>query len=381
MSSSMKKHVLKRGFDIPFEGDAEKSISDVSVTRFAVQPPNYRGIAPIPKLLVKIGDHIQAGDAIFYDKSNPDILYVAPVSGEIIEVHRGEKRAIVEIVILADNKIEYRQMESMDVGSADAAALRKFFRSSGLWPLINQRPYDIVAEDIEPSNIFISTFDTAPLAPDLSFVLDGRESEFQIGLDALSKMTTGKVYLGIDGRRGAQVSDAFAKASGVEKHSFVGPHPCGNVGVQIHHVAPMGLKDKVWTLTVQDVMTIGSVISKGRYDARRVIALTGAELDRPHYVRSYMGANVGELLKDVQVNEHSRIISGNLLSGQKKTENQYLDAKEVQLTVIREGDFYRMFGWLSPVSPSPTNSKSFINGWFKKRCDLRVIRMGMSEHL
>ncbi len=367
MDSSIEKHVLKRGYDIPYEGEAQAQIVNVAVSRFAVQPPNYRGIAPIPKLLVEIGDKVRAGDALFYDKSNPEIKYVSPVSGELIEVNRGDRRAIVELVILADKQVEFKPVEVPDLDAVNTGELRQFFKSSGLWPLINQRPFDIIAEDIDPKNIFISTFDSAPLAPDLNLVVAGNEAAFQKGLDVLAKMTTGKIYLGVDGRKGKQPADIFLQAKGVEKHSFSGPHPCGNVGIQIHHIAPIGLKDKVWTLRVQDVITIGRMWLENKYNTERIIALTGTEIDKRHYVKTFAGANIGDLLKGQTVNDNSRIISGNLLTGKTKTKEQYLDADSMQITVIKEGNTYRMFGWLSPLSPSPTVSKSFLNGWFSSK--------------
>ena len=366
MSSAPQKHVLKKGYDIPYLGEAQKHKETVKVNRFAIQPPNYRGIAPIPKMIASIGDHVKAGDPIFYDKKQADIKFVAPVSGEIIELHRGDKRAIASIVILADQQIAYRQIEPPIPDQVDKPTLYSFFKENGLWPLINQRPFDIIAEDIDPKNIFISTFDSAPLAADLNMTLMGNEPAFQKGIDVLAQMTSGKVFLGLDGRKNSDPS-GFSSFVGVEKHIFQGPHPSGNVGVQIHHSAPMGIKDKVWTLKVHDVIIIGRMFLEGKYDTRRLIALTGPQIKNPHYVETYAGANIGELLRGTEVADQSRIISGNLLTGQNKTTDQYLNDNHTQITVIQEGKTHRLFGWLRPVSPSPTASKSFLNGWFSRK--------------
>ncbi|MDP4712272.1 MAG: Na(+)-translocating NADH-quinone reductase subunit A [Saprospiraceae bacterium] len=354
---------LKKGFDILLEGEAAKTCDEgVVVNTFAVQPPNFRGVLPIPKLMVEEGAEVKAGDVLFFDKNQPDVKYVAPVSGEIAEIRRGEKRAITEVIILADKAMKYRDMPAPDLAQADRATLRSFLMESGAWPLINQRPYDVVPDaSKDPRNIFVSTFDTAPLAPDLNFVVAGQEEAFQKGLDVLAKMTDGNVYLGLDARGAQAPAAAFTQASGVVKKWFSGKHPVGNVGVQIHHTFPIVNDDVVWTVHVQTVITIGRLFLEGRFCADRIVAVTGAEVREPRYVKTYLGANIGELLKDGLSGDAVRIISGDVLSGARKEVKDFLNAQDDQVTVVREGDYYEMFGWLIPGSPRPSLSRTYPN--------------------
>ena len=350
---------LNRGFDIKLEGAAEKKIAEVSVSTFAAQPPNFRGIAPIPKLAADVGGTVKAGDELFYDKNEPDIKYVAPVSGEIISLNRGDRRAITEIVILADKEQQYRKLPAFDLENSNREQLASFLMEVGAWSLFRHRPYDTVPEKHDvPRDIFISTFDTAPLAPDLNLVVDGHEEAFQKGLDILGKLTTGHVHLGLYAGGDKVPSSIFTNAKGVQKHWFSGQHPAGNVGIQIHHVSPITPKCSVWTLGVQEVITLGRIFTEGRWNTERLVAVTGAELAAPAYVRTYAGANIGDLLKGNLTNDHVRIISGDVLSGQKKNNENFLNFYDDQITVIEEGDYYEIFGWLLAGKAVPTASKS-----------------------
>ena len=355
--------VLRKGYDIKLEGAADCLIKDdVHVTRYALCPPNWRGIKPIPKVLVEVGAEVKAGDPLFFDKESPDIKYVAPVSGEVVEINRGAKRSIAEIVILADKEQKHTSLPAFDIENSDREALVNHLMATGGWALIRQRPFDVVADpNVTPRDIFVSTFDTAPLAPDLNFVVEGREAAFQKGIDVLAKLTTGSVHLGLNAKKDNPSSDAFANAENAEKHWFVGKHPAGNVGVQIHHVAPIAPNDTVWTLGVQEVITLGNIFLENRYDATRMVALTGHEVEDTKYVRTYVGANLSELLKGNLKSENVRIVSGDVLSGEAKTAAQYLGFYDDQVTVLSEGDDYEMFGWLLPLKPRPSVSRTFPN--------------------
>lgn len=354
-------YVLRRGHDILLEGEAERQIDDsVQATTYAVQPPNFIGISPIPKMVVDQGAEVKAGDHLFYDKKRPEIKWVAPVSGEVIAVERGAKRAITAVTILADKEQQYRELEAFDYQNADRSALVEYLLDAGAWTLFRQRPFDIVAAVNEvPRDIFISTFDTAPLAPDLNFVVEGSEAAFQEGLNVLTKLTSGHVYLGLDARKDKQPHKAFTEAENVSKRWFHGKHPAGNVGVQIHHIKPVSLNSKVWTLGVQEVITLGKIFTERRYDATRVIALAGAELEKPAYVKTKIGAKVSDLVKGNLKNDHVRYISGDVLSGKRKTEDDYLNFYDDQLTVVEEGDDYALFGWLLPSFNTPSVSNTF----------------------
>ena len=359
---------LRQGYDIRLEGVAPLHIDGrTKASTFAIQPPNFRGIAPIPKVVVEVGQKVKAGDHLFHDKKVVDIKYVAPVSGEVIAINRGERRAITEVVVKADKEIAYRQLPKFDLAKGSREELVNYLMDCGAWALLRQRPYDIVADPaIVPANIFVSTFDTAPLAPDNNFVVQGREEAFQKGLDVLNQLTSGKVFLGLSANGDEAPAKAFTEAEGVEKRWFRGPHPAGNVGVQIHHIAPVGAKQVVWTLGVQEVITLGALFTEGRFNAERVVALVGAELKEPKYVRTFIGANVGELTRNNLANDKVRLISGDVLSGRKKEAGNFLNFYDDQITVVAEGDYYEMFGWLLPSKLTPSVSRSFPNFLFPK---------------
>jgi len=231
---------------------------------------------------------------------------------------------------------------------------------------LNQRPYDVLPDpEVTPKNIFISTFDTAPLAPDQNFVVAGNEDLFQQGLNTLARLTDGTVHLGLDGRKNKTPHAAFIGAEGATKHYFSGAHPAGNVGIQIHHIAPINSGDTVWTLSVQDVIALGELMFKGRWNGKRKIAITGAQVKTPTYVDTYIGTSVSEMLADNLSEVKSRMIDGDVLSGRQVEADDFLSARADQVTVIEEGDYYEMFGWLLPLSPRPTISKTFPNFLYK----------------
>lgn len=357
---------LHKGFDIKLEGAAKKEINKgIQTNTFAVQPGNFIGMLPIPKVVVEEGQTVKVGDELFFDKNRPDIKYVAPVSGEVIAVNRGAKRSIKEVVILADKELKYRELPAFDLENGSREDLVKFLAEYGGWTMLNQRPFDIVPElDEVPRDIFISTFDTAPLAPDLNFVVEGKGEAFQKGLDVLNKLTSGSIYLGMDARGKDAPSPVFTEAKGVVHRWFRGKHPAGNVGIQIHNTKPINVGERVWTIGVQEVITLGKLFTERHFDAERVVALTGAELKAPVYVKTYLGANIGELLKDNLANDHIRIISGDVLSGQRKEQSEFLNYRDDQVTVVQEGDYYEMFGWLLPLKMRPSISRTYPNFLF-----------------
>lgn len=348
---------LRKGYDIPLEGGpAPEVVAAEGVTRYAISPVDYVGLQPIPKVVVQVGDTVTAGQEIFFDKKLSRVKFVAPVSGEIIEINRGLKRSISTIVILAD-KEQVKRTYTVPAATASREELVNFLLESGAWPGIRQRPYNIVADpDLVPRDIFISTFDTAPLAGDSTLALAGREAEFQAGLDVLNRLTDGLVYLGLDGRGDAP--SPFGTFTGVETAYFRGPHPAGNVGTQMHHLHPVGSgENTVWTLDVNAVLLIGEIFRNGQYNAERVVALSGAPLGAPRHVRTFAGANLGELLKGETL-DNTRVISGDVLTGKAVGVDGYLGAFDDQVTVLAEGNEAEIFGWLLPLksraSISPT---------------------------
>ncbi|MEL6719322.1 MAG: NADH:ubiquinone reductase (Na(+)-transporting) subunit A, partial [Bacteroidota bacterium] len=244
--------------------------------------------------------------------------------------------------------------------------LVSFLLENGGWTMLRQRPYNAPADHtIVPRDIFVSTFDSAPLAPDSNVVIAGEQIAFQKGLDVLKRLTEGEVYLGLDASED-RPSPIFTEAVGVEKYYFQGKHPVGNVGVQIHHIKPLASGDVVWTLGVQEVLTLGNLFVNNRFDASRVVAVAGAEseLEEAKYVKTYIGANIGELVKGNVKHDNTRLVSGDVLSGQQKASEQFLNYYDDQITVLAEGDDYELFGWLLPVTPRPSISNTFPNFLF-----------------
>lgn len=352
--------ISKKGFDIALEGLASIEKLEIPILRFAVNPTNFKGISPIPKVVVEIGDTVKAGDPIFYDKSQPDLIFTAPVSGEIVEIKRGDKRAIHEIIILADKTQEFKSFEKLNIEKISREDLVKTLASSGLMTLFLQRPFNTLPNlDVVPRDIFVSTFDSAPLAPDLAYALKGQELAFQAGIDTLAKLTPGKVYLSLDGRGETDAASVFTGVTGAEKYYFRGKHPIGNVGVQIHHIKPISPTDKVWTINAQDVAILGNFMLEGKVIQSRMVAITGADLNKTGYVKVPIGASVSDLLQSENISSAYRIISGDVLSGTQVSKDGFVGFYDDQVTVVEEGNSYELFGWLLPLDMRPSVSKTF----------------------
>lgn len=350
---------IKRGLDIRLLGAAEKIyISAEKSGTYAVKPPDFPGL--IPKLNVKPGDHVLAGTTLFFNKYFPDIKFSSPVSGEVKSVNRGERRRILEVAIEAEPGIRYVDFKPAKPSELSRADIIKKLLDSGLWPAIRQRPYAIVANpQRQPRDIFISGFDTAPLAPDMDFLVKGNAEDFQIGINAFSQLTEGKIHLSLNGRYPPE--DVFTKVKNVEFNYFTGPHPAGNPGIQIHHIHPVNKGEVVWYIQPQEVIMIGRLFRKGVYDAAKVIALTGSEVKKPLYYKLLSGASIEPLIKDKVTPGNHRFISGNVLTGSKITRIGHIGFYDNQVTIIPEGDKFEFLGWASPGFSKFSNSRTFTS--------------------
>ena len=268
---------IKRGLDIRLKGKAEKVFGSADMPElFAIKPADFPGL--VPKLTVKPGDKVKAGSVLFFDKYRTDIKFVSPVSGEVQVVNRGERRRILEVVVKSDNQNEAEDFGKIEVSSATKEEVTEKLLAAGLWPFVRQRPYNVVANPADsPKAIFISAFDSSPLAPDYDFIVSGLEKEFQAGIDALNKLTEGGIHIGVNNESASKV---FMSLKGVNTHAFTGPHPAGNVGIQIHHVSPINKGEIYWTIQPQEVISIGKLVLNGVYDASRIIAVTGSEVKK-----------------------------------------------------------------------------------------------------
>ncbi|HOU68546.1 MAG TPA: Na(+)-translocating NADH-quinone reductase subunit A [Paludibacteraceae bacterium] len=337
---------IKRGLDIKLKGKSEEVFGKSEpATLFSVRPDDFQGIKP--KVIVKDGDAVKAGSVLFYDKANPEMKFVSPVSGTILAVNRGDKRKFLDIRIQSDGKFESESFQKVNPSSMTSEKVKELLLSSGFWPFIKQRPYDIVANPNEkPKAIFISGFDTAPLAPDYDFVIQGKKEEFQLGVDALAKLTNGKIHIGVNVESASKI---YKSLTGVEIHEFDGPHPTGNVGVQIHHIDPINKGESVWTINPQDVVTIGTAMKKGIYDFSKVIVLDGSSVKHPAYYRTVYGAQISNIVKgNVVETTPLRYISGNPLSGRHVSADGFLGAYDTQICVIPEGNTSEFLGWIMP---------------------------------
>ncbi|MEQ6122131.1 Na(+)-translocating NADH-quinone reductase subunit A [Reichenbachiella sp. MALMAid0571] len=356
MSETIK---LKKGFDINLAGKAEKKIADLPLPEtFAIKPTDFVGIVQT-KLNVKEGDTVKAGSPLMHDKAFEDILYTSPVSGEVAEVVRGAKRKILEIRILADKEVSYEkftQYSESDIAGISKEDAVSQMSKSGVWPNILQRPYGTVANPADtPKAIFVSAFDTHPLAPDMGFILSGQEKYFQTGIDILSKFAS--VHVNIDGS--GDNADMFKNAKNATVNNFSGPHPAGNVGVQIHHLSPMNKGEVAWTVHPYGVAQIGKVFLEGKYDASKLVALAGSEVKTPQYYKTFTGAAINKLVDGTVNDGNLRFISGNVLTGEHINSNGYLGFYHNQLTVIPEGDYYEMFGWILPTTKKLSFHRAF----------------------
>ena len=403
---------LKKGASIKLQGVASRvKIDGKSSEVFAIKPSDFHGV--IPKLILREGAKVKAGSPIFFDKENEKIKFSSPVSGEIVEIVRGARRVILEIKIKSDGSRTFEDFGSTNIESVSVEELKEKLLKSGLWPFIKQRPFDCIANpEDQPKAIFVSAFDSNPLAPDYDFLLEGREDDFQKGIDALAKFSKSgfvnlnipvdkklrfnaedKFYYRDDVGRNIEIdyktasnfsashgaakalkslnekygnaSELFTKAKNVALGEISGQHPAGNVGIQIHHINPVNKGEVVWTVNAQDVAMIGSFLRTGNFHAQKVIALTGSEVESPQYYNVTLGQNLESIFENnlKESEEKPRFISGNPLTGTQIQKNGFLGAYDSQLTVLPEGNSYDLFGWAVPIQPNKFSLSRTLWSW------------------
>ena len=367
---------IKKGLDIKLIGAAEKTTKEVSLSSiYAVKPEDFHGITP--KLVAKEGAEVKAGEVLFYSKSDERILFPSPVSGKVVEVIRGARRKVLAVKISADTTQEYKDFGAKDAAKMSAEEVKNHLFASGCWPFVKQRPFDVVANPNQaPKAIFVSGYASAPLAADLDFTLAGKEAELQAAITAVSKLTEGKVHVSV----GANSNSPLANIKGIELHKVSGPHPSGNVSTLIANIDPINKGEVVWVVTPQDLIVIGELLLTGKYNATRTVALTGSKFSNPQYVTAIAGAAIADVTAGNLVNDNTRIISGNVLSGKQVKEADSLGYYDNQITAIPEGDDYELFGWNKPVFNKVSTSRALTFSWLtpKKKYDLNTNTNG--EH-
>ena len=336
---------LRKGLDINLKGAAAQELVSVKEPGFySLVPDDYTGITP--KVVVKEQEYVMAGGPLFIDKNHPELKFVSPVSGVVTSVERGARRKVLNIVVEAAAEQDYEEFGKKDVNALNGESVKTALLEAGMFAFIRQRPYDVIADPtMYPKAIFVSAFDSNPLAPDFEFALKGEEANFQTGLDALSKMA--KTYLSISVK---QKAAALTQAKNVTITAFDGPNPAGNVGVQINHISPVVKGETVWTIGAEAVIFIGRLFNTGRVDMTRKVAVTGSEVLKPAYCKLKVGALLTNVFSgNVTTGRDLRYISGNVLTGKKVNPNGFLGAFDSQLTVIPEGDdIHEMLGWIMP---------------------------------
>ena len=339
----MDKIKIRKGLDIHLTGAPTKQLERFDPTFCALKPTDFIGVTP--KMHVAEGDEVKIGTVLFHDKNDERIVFTSPISGTVKAIVRGEKRAILEVIIANDGK-----NESIDFSNIDNPVERML--NSGIWPMLRQRPFATIANpDDKPKHIFVSMFDTAPLAPDYDYIIENQHNALAKGIEVLSKITDGNIYINVTSD--SSCKDAINRISTDIKNvaitAFSGPHPAGNVGTQINALSPINKGEIVWYCQPQDVITIGKLFLTGKYDSNRIIAVTGSAAKNPHYYQTRIGADITPLCPETTDGNLTRIISGNVLTGTNITGRKFLCFYDSQVTMIPEGNKYKLFGWLRPV--------------------------------
>ncbi len=369
---------LRKGLDINLKGKAKEE-------KLKLRPKGEIGIAPeaftgvIPKVIVKEGDMIKAGDALFVNKQCPDVRFASPVSGQVTAVVRGERRKVLCVKVNSDAEQKYVDFGKKDVQTMDGEGVKKALLEAGLFGFINQLPYAIsTTPDAVPKAIFVSALRDMPLAADFEFELKGNESDFQTGLSALAKIA--KTYLGIGAN---QKADALVNVKDVELNIFDGKCPAGNVGVQVNHVAPVNKGEIVWTVDPSAVIFFGRLFNTGKVDLRRTVAICGSEVSNPAYADVLIGEPIATLVEGNVSGKNVRIINGNVLTGKPCTIDDYVGAHTSEITVIPEGnDADEMLGWILPRFKQFSVNRSYFS-WLlgKKEYALDARVKGGERHM
>jgi len=350
---------LKKGYDIPLQGAAETRVENVLKTStIAVQPIDFRGFRPGVK--VEVGQTVKRGSILFVDKQRPEILFRSPAAGTVREIVRGERRVIQRIIVdvTGDDAEKFSSYSQTQLAALSPEQARKILLNSGLWPALRQRPFNKIADlDASPKAIFISAVDTAPLQGKTDLLIEGRQADLQLGIDLLKQLANVKLHLSVS----PATESFFAGIKGVELQHFSGPHPAGNVGVQIHHIDPINAGEQVWHISPRHVAQIGSFLKNGEYPGSKTYALTGSELSDRHYVKAWEGACISDLVPTPLVAAQQRVISGNVLTGRQCGPTGYVGFYDEMITVIPELSGRRFMGWVQPGLQANSFWRAFLS--------------------
>ncbi len=341
---------IRKGLDIIIPGQAERVVSNLPLAdSYAVKPTDYVGV--VPRLLVSEGDNVLAGSPLFEDKNNEGIPFVSPVSGTVQSIVRGEKRKLLSVVVKPSATNETKVFNNINNPKEKLIA-------SGLWNLLRQRPFGIVPrKESSPKAVFISGFDSSPMSVDIDFAMQGREEDFQQGVNILAEIG-GTVHLSLCGK--TQRNSFLTKIVNAQIHYFDGPHPSGLPGTHIAFIDPINKGETVWTVNAQDVATIGHLFRTGGYCPERAVALCGPTVEKPQYYHIIDGANIASIFSP---KDNLRIICGDVLSGTSVSPDGHLCASCDKISLLPEGNYYDFLGWLRPNFKKFSFSHTFLSGF------------------
>lgn len=346
---------ITKGLNINLKGKAAAQVSAAPASKvYGLVPDAFWGMKP--KVVVKEGDDVKAGDALFVNKQHPEVKFVSPVAGKVTLVERGDRRKVLSVQVEAAAEQAYVDFGKKDVKSLTSEQVKEALLESGLFGFFIQRPYAVVADPNDtPKGIFVSAIADMPLAADIDVVMKGNEADFQTGISALAKLA--KVYLGV------KSGSALANTKDAEVTAFSGKCPAGNVGVQINHVNPINKGEVVWTIGAEEVIFIGRLFNTGKVNLTRTIAVAGSEIKEPRYKQVLIGAKIGDIVAgNVKTEQKVRIIDGNPLTGMKTSENDFLLAHSTEVSAIPEGDeANELFGWIAPRLKNFSVSRSYFS--------------------
>jgi len=393
----MAVHTIKKGLDLPITGAPEQKIEDAPpVTHVAVVAADYPGMKP--RMLVKTGDVVKRGQALFEDRKSEGVRFTAPAAGRIAAINRGEFRALQSVVIelsegeragkpAADEFESFASYaSSIGAGTKPAALTREqvvdLLQESGLWAAIRARPFGRVppVSGPAPSSVFVTVTDTNPLAPAVDKVLAGREADFEAGLAVVAKLTEGKVYV----CKGAGTKVSTGKLDNLAVEEFQGPHPAGTVGFHIHTLDPVSRRKSVWHLGYQDVILIGRLVATGKLDVERVVSIGGPTVKKPRILRTRLGASLDQIVDGELEQVENRVLSGSVLSGRKAMGeiHGYLGRYHLQISALREGRERVFLGWLNPGVDMYSTSGAYVSSLFpNKKFDLTTATHGSHRHM
>lgn len=357
---------IKKGLDLPIAGKPEQVIHNAKpITEVALLGEEYVGMRPSMK--VQEGSLVKKGQVLFEDKKNPGVVYTAPAAGQVVAIHRGEKRVLQSVVIAVqgDEQVTFDKFSVASLVALSNEEVRRNLVASGLWTALRTRPFSKVpAIDSQPAAIFVNVMDTNPLAADPMVVLAERREDFVHGLTVLSRLTPNKIHV----CKAAGADVPTAPVTNIEMHEFSGVHPAGLTGTHIHFIEPVGLKKTVWSINYQDVIAIGRLFTSGELDVSRVISLAGPQVNNPRLIRTVIGAKISELTAGELKTGENRVISGSVLHGATAAgPHDYLGRYHLQVSVIAEDRHRELFGWVKPSADKYTITRTTLGHFLKSK--------------